>query len=160
MWRQTCSYCEKRKIAHKELDKHLNKCQVGTKYGKGLHFILAGDTNELRKKPILDLSPNLVQIVGKPTRTDKITGKQAMLDPIIMTLAQYYREPEILAPLDFDPEKKAKPSDHNIVMAKPISSINNQTARITRKIEVQPITDSGLDKMKNWLMVEECTNCK
>ena len=79
---------------------------VNTKYGKGLHLILAGDTNELRLKPILDLSPNFVQIVTKPTRTDKTTGKQAILDPIIMTLAQYYKEPQILTPLDFDPEKK------------------------------------------------------
>ena len=33
------------------------------KYGRGLHFIIAGDTNELRLKPILDLSPPLVQVV-------------------------------------------------------------------------------------------------
>ena len=39
-------------------------------------------------------------------------------------------------------------------MAQPISAINNQTARVTRKIQVQPFTDSGLKKMKGWFMSE------
>ena len=71
---------------------------LNTKYGRGLHFILAGDTNELRLKPILDLSPNLVQIVTKPTRIDKVTNKEGILDTIMMTLAQYYQVPDIVAP--------------------------------------------------------------
>ena len=128
---------------------------MNTKYGRGLHFILAGDTNELRLKPILDLSPNLVQIVAKPTRCDNTTGREAMLDPIIMTLANYYQEPEIIAPLDPDPDQNGKPSDHKIVKAKPISVIENQTARVTRSIVVQPISDLGVVKMKHWLMEEE-----
>ena len=65
---------------------------MNIKYGKGLHLILAGDTNELRLKPILDLSPSFVQIATKPTRTNKTTDKQVILDPIIMTLAQYYKK--------------------------------------------------------------------
>ena len=65
---------------------------VSAKFGRGLHFIIAGDTNDLRLKPIMDLSPSLVQIVSKPTRTDKTTEKKAMLDPIITTLSQYYQE--------------------------------------------------------------------
>ena len=38
---------------------------LSTKYGRGLHFVLAGDTNDLKLEPILNLSPNLVQIVKK-----------------------------------------------------------------------------------------------
>ena len=153
----TAIYCKPGSRHKSDLLDHISDAFniVNTKYGKGLHMILAGDTNELRLRPILDLSPNFVQIVTKPTRTDKTTGKHSILDPIIMTLAQYYREPDILAPLDYDPGKIGKPSDHNIVMAQPISAINNQTARVTRKIQVQPFTDSGLKKMKDWLMSEE-----
>ena len=128
---------------------------VNVKYGRGLHFILAGDTNELRLKPILDMSSNLVQIVNKPTRTDKFTGKKAMLDPVIMTMSQYYQEPEILAPLDSDPDKNGTASDHNIVKVKPISTIDNQCARVTRKIVVQPFTESGIRRMTQWLMDED-----
>ena len=87
---------------------------VNTKFGRGLHMIIAGDTNDLRLKPIIDLSPSLVQIVTMPTREDKTTGKKAMLDPIIMTLSKYYQTPEILPALDADPDSNGKPSDHKI----------------------------------------------
>ena len=127
---------------------------LNSKYGRGLHFIIAGDTNELRLKPILDLSPGLVQIVTKPTRIDKVTKKESILDPIIMTMSQYYQVPQVVKPLDLDPDNNGKPSDHNIVICKPISSINNEHARVTQKINIQPITEAGLRNMKNWLMEE------
>ena len=92
------------------------------------------------------MSPNFVQIVTKPTRVDSVTGKEAILNLVILTLSQYYQTPEILAPLDSDPDKTGKPSDHKMVIVTPISTINNQNARVTRKIEVQPITDIGLHK--------------
>ena len=128
---------------------------VSTKFGRGVHFIIAGDTNELRLKPIIDLSPNLVQIVKSPTRIDKTTGKESMLDPIITTLSKYYQEAQVLQPLDSDPGKKGKPSDHKIVKVLPISSFQNQSARVTRRVEVQPLLDSGLSTMKNWLVGEK-----
>ena len=131
---------------------------VNAKFGKGTHFIVSGDTNELMLKPIMDISPNFVQIVNKPTRIDNTTGKKAMLDPVIMTLSIYYQEAEVLAPLDSDPDKDGKPSDHKIVKVKPISNFCNKNARITRKIEVQPITESGIRNMKAWLMEEDWNN--
>ena len=131
---------------------------LNTKYGQGLHFCIAGDTNDLRLKPILDLSPNFVQVVQKPTRIDPKSGKEAILDPVIMSLANLYQEPEILAPLDPDPDKNGKPSDHKIVLVKPISAINNKCARVTRNIKVRPMTDSGIDLMRNWLIGEEWKN--
>lgn len=36
---------------------------LSSKYKKGLHWILAGDTNELKLQPILSLDPNMKQVV-------------------------------------------------------------------------------------------------
>ena len=41
---------------------------LSTKYGKGLYWLMAGDTNDLSLGPILNLSPNLRSLVTKPTR--------------------------------------------------------------------------------------------
>ena len=43
---------------------------LNAKYGHGLHFIIAGDTNRLNLSPILNLSPSLLQCVKVPTRLD------------------------------------------------------------------------------------------
>ena len=96
---------------------------LSTKYGRGLHFIIGGDTNELKLDAILSLSPNMIQIVKLPTRIDPKTGSKKMIDPIIMTLSSYYQEPIVMEPLDPDPDKNGKPSDHKIILAKPISVI-------------------------------------
>ena len=77
-----------------------------------------------------------MQIVKTPTRVDKTTGKEAILDPIIMTLSKYYQEAKVLKPLDSDCEKKGKASDHKIVKVMPVSSFNNQNSRVTKKLEV------------------------
>ena len=63
-----------------------------------------------------------------------------------------------MPPLDADPDSNGKPSDHNIVKAKPISTINNKNTRVTKVIKVQPITDSGIRKMKLWLIEEDWKN--
>ena len=88
---------------------------LSTKYGRGLHYVLAGDTNDLKLESILSLSPSLVQIVRKFTRMDP----PAILDPIIMTLSNLYQEPMCLDPLDADPHKNGQKSDHRIVISKP-----------------------------------------
>ena len=72
-----------------------------------------------------------------------------------MTLSKYYQTPEILPALDADPDSNRKPSDHKIVKCEPITTVNNKNARTTRSIEVQPLTDSGIRKMKTWLMSEK-----
>ena len=68
--------------------------------------------------------------------------------------SQYYQEPLCLDPLDPDPDKDGKKSDHRIVLLKPINEIDNQCARITRHIKVRPITESGIKEMRSWLMDE------
>ena len=98
---------------------------LSTKYGRGLHFILAGDTNDLNLNPILSLTPNFNQIVKKWTRMDP----PAILDPIITTLAHFYQEPVCLEPLDADHDKNGKPANHKIVLARAITTINNKSTR-------------------------------
>ena len=125
---------------------------LNAKFGNGIHFCIAGDTNELNLNPILSLSPKLVQVVRKPTRIDQITGKEAILDPIITTLSQFYQEPLCLEPLEPDHERGGKKSDHKIVLMKPINEINNQSARITKVLKSRPITQSGINQMRSWLI--------
>jgi hypothetical protein len=81
---------------------------LNSKYQSGLFFILAGDTNELKLDSILNLSPNLKQLVSTPTRLDP----DRILDPIITDLSKYYQNPICLPPLDNDPDKDGVPSDH------------------------------------------------
>ena len=94
----------------------------------------------------------MVQVVQKPTRIDPVTESEKMLDPVIMTMSSYYMEPQVIPPLDADPDKDGKPSDHMIVLQKPISTIENRSARITREITVRPMPQSGIDQFRNWLI--------
>ena len=121
---------------------------LSKKHGRGLHFVIAGDTNDLRLESILSLSQNLRQIVTDWTRLNP----PALLDPVITTLANYYQVPECLAPLDPDPEKNGKKSDHRIVVVRPINVINNRSCRTFRKIKVRPFPQSGIMKMRDWFM--------
>ena len=77
---------------------------LSKKYQRGLHFVIAGDTNDLKLDPILSLSPNFKQIVQDWTRMDP----PAMIDPILTTLSNFYQVPECLDPLDPDPDKNGK----------------------------------------------------
>ena len=90
------------------------------RYGQGLHFIIAGDYNRLDIRPILNLSPSLSQLVTIPTRTNPDTT----LDKIISTLGKYL-PPTSLPPLDNDVEGIGKPSDHLIIVMRPIIQQSN-----------------------------------
>ena len=57
-----------------------------TKKDQGVHLILAGDTNELKLNSIISLSPQMKQIVTKPTRHNP----DRLLDLIITTLSFFY----------------------------------------------------------------------
>ena len=121
---------------------------LSTKYGPGLEYVIAGDTNDLNLEPILNLSPRFQQIVKDWTRLNP----PALLDPIMTTMSGYYRVPECLEPLDADPDKVGKKLDHRIVIARAISEVNNQSARETRKVTVRPITESGIMKINTWFI--------
>ena len=111
---------------------------LSTKYGRGLHFVLAGDTNDLKLDPVLSLSPNFKQIVKKWTRLNP----PALLDPIITTLSSFYRDPLCLEPLYSDPDKNGVKSEHRFVVA--ISTINNKSGRQTRQVRVRPFPQSQI----------------
>ena len=117
-----------------------------SKYQSGLHFIMAGDTNDLKLDSILSLSPQLVQVVRTPTR------KSAILDPIITTLAKYYQSPVCLPPLDADPDQTGAPSDHMIVFMEPINTISNNPARIKKTVKFRPLPQSGITMMGEWIV--------
>ena len=76
----------------------------------------------------------------------------AILDPIIRTLSNLYQEPVCLEPLDADPDKCGVKSDHRIVVARPITTINNKCGRQTRRIKFRPFPESGMIKMKEWFI--------
>ena len=120
---------------------------LNAKYGKGLYWILAGDTNDLKLDPILHLSSSLKRVVTKPTRLNP----DRILDNIITDLSKWYQIPECLPPLGADPGSGGKPSDHLIVIMEPISTINNKSARTTRMITVRPMKQSGIDLFGQWL---------
>ena len=128
---------------------HINQAfhTLSTKYGKGLHFIIAGDTNDLKLQNILNLSPNMRQLVQGVTRLDP----PAMLDPVISTLGNLYQEPVCLPPLDADPDSNGSPSDHLIVVMRPVNTVNNKPGRKFREVKVRPLLSSGLSKFEAWI---------
>ena len=94
---------------------------LSTKYGRGLEFVIAGDTNDLNLSPIFSLSPRFHQIVKK------IGPGWILLPSWILLLSNYYQTPECL---DVDPDKYGKRSDHKIVIVRPISQWYSWRKRI------------------------------
>ena len=121
------------------------------KYSKGLHWIIAGDTNELKLGPILRLNENLKSVVKKPTRLNKKNpSKSSILDNIITDLHKWYQQPKCLPPIDPD-SNKGKPSDHLTVIFEPLTVVNNVPGRMKRDITLRPITESGQQLFGMWL---------
>ena len=116
-------------------------------YGADLHFIIAGDTNRLNLAPILSLSPRLRQCVKVPTRLNPA----AILDPIITTLHPWYLEPVTMPPINNNQES-GKPSDHLIVLMRPISAKFPSQPRQYYTVQTRPITESGLRSFGQWII--------
>ena len=114
---------------------------MNSKYKKGLHWIIAGDTNDLKLESILQLNSNLKQVVQLPTRLNP----PRILDPIITSLSSYYQVPKCLPPLDPDPDTNGKPADHLIVVMRPVNSLNNKPGRTFREVKVRPLKQSGIE---------------
>ena len=119
---------------------------LSAKYETGLHFILAGDTNDLKLDSILNLCPRMEQLVKGITRLDP----PRMLDPILTTLGSHYQTPEILPPLDADPDSQGRPSDHLIPVMRPVNEIENRCSRTYRQVTIRPISSSGLNLLREW----------
>ena len=125
--------------------------QLTFKYKKGLHWIICGDTNDLKLDPILHINSNFTQVVQDPTRLNP----PRILDPIITTLTGFYQIPQCLPPLDADSFKNGKPSDHKMVVMEPVSTINNKPARTKRAIIYRPINEERLKQMRKWIENED-----
>ena len=133
----------------KELFDHIAESYnlLTAKYGTDLQFIIAGDTNRLNLSPILDLSPTLKQVVTIPTRLNP----DAILDPIITSLAKYYCEPVTKPPISNDQGNGGKPSDHLVVLMHPLSSVLDCPPRQYKTVTCRPLTDSGIEEYGQWL---------
>ena len=132
---------------------------LNAKYGQGLQYIIAGDTNRLNLSPILNLSPSLRQCVNVPTRLNP----PATLDPIITTLHKFYQVPITKPPLQNDADKHGKPSDHLVVLMNPISAQIICPPRNIRHIQCRPLPQSGINKLGNWIQQQtwrEIFECK
>ena len=132
---------------------------LSSKYGSNIQFIIAGDTNRLNLKPILNLSPNLKQVVKVFTRLNP----EAILDPIITTLWKYYEEPVTKPPINPNLNSKGKPSDHLVVIMKPLSSALDIQPRVYQFIKTRPITQTGINSFGQWIICHnwhELYKCK
>ena len=109
------------------------------KYGSDLKFIISGDFNKLNVAPILNLSPDLKQVVQIVTRRNP----DATLDLIITNLESMYHLPTTLEPLDNDENVSGKPSDHLIVVMKPLSNSNPSKSVRYKTVKYRPFPDSG-----------------
>ena len=115
------------------------------KYPTGLHFLLAGDTNDLKLEQILNLSKNFQQLVKVPTRLNP----ERILDPIITDLGSYYKAPVTRRPLDPDPDKNGKPSDHLMVIMQPITDANTFPGRKSKVINTRPLPPENVTNFEN-----------
>ena len=147
-----CSYYYTAKTKRSEFVDHVSEAfnKLSAKYGPGLHFILGGDTNRLNLKSILNLSPKLKQLVQVPTRCNP----DAILDTIISTLGMYYLSPCTMPPLDNDDDKDGKPSDHLIVLMRPINA-DEPKRKSFKNITFRPLPESGLFQFGVWLKMQK-----
>ena len=56
---------------------------------------------------------NTCESCGKTYKNRQDHRKEGILDPVLMTLSKYYQLPEIIQPLDSDPNCNGQPSDHH-----------------------------------------------
>ena len=117
------------------------------KYGSDLKFIISGDFNRMKIDPILNLSPDLHQVVQVCTRRNP----EAILDLIITNLQMYYHPPSTLEPLDNDEDNSGKPTDHLTVIWKPLTNENPSKSKLYKSITYRPFTESGIREMGQWI---------
>ena len=91
------------------------------------------------------------QLVKGITRLDP----PKMLDPIITTSGSFYQQPEILPPLDSDPDVKGKTADHLLPIMRPIDTINKGCSKTHKSIKVRPIHGSEMRLLGNWFEEQE-----
>ena len=95
-------------------------------------------------EPVTEIDPS-----GKISY--KVRLAPAILDPIITTLACYYIEPVTKPPIQNDDDKNGKPSDHLVVIMKPLSSSLEILPRKYKVVTFGPLPQSGMEAMRRWI---------
>ena len=116
---------------------------------KSVRFFFLGDFNDFKPNLILQLSPQLRQIVHYPTCGPKT------LDLIVTDAHVLYHPPLPEDPLLPDDPDEAAPSDHlgNLLIPRSISGIKNN--RQFKTITVRPITQSQMNALGKWIIKEK-----
>ena len=111
--------------------------------------IIGADKNELNISSLIDGLPRVRQIVSRNTHKDKI------LDIILTNLHQFYKVPFIAPPVTPDDPSSAKPSDHSIPIAVPLSDNEFCQTREYQTKTVRPLPDENIEKFGNWIKNEK-----
>ena len=91
---------------------------------------------------ILDCYGGLKQIISVPTR------KQATLEILLTDLHALYHPPTTLPPLQIDPDKAGKDSDHDVVLFAPLNNLQFKVDRVRKTIKTRPIPQSQVIKFE------------
>ena len=132
------------------LDHMITTCHVlMTKYPKAV-VVIGGDRNEMSISPLLDSIPKLRQIVTKNTCNGKV------LDVLLLSIPEHYPTPLIIPPVPADDPASGCPSDHDTVIATPLSNtgLNLNTNEYTTKIS-RPLPDSGITEFGQWITQQD-----
>ena len=105
---------------------------------KNIHWIICADSNELKLDAILNLSPDLKQIVKGITRV----SSQSMLDPVMTTLHSFYQTPKLEKPLDSD-DSSGSPSDHMMVLVEPLNTVENKKIITKETINIRSFSEDN-----------------
>ena len=124
---------------------------MNKEYPEGTHWMIAGDTNDLKLDAILHMTPQMKQVVRSPTRLNP----PRILDPIITTLSTFYQTPVCQKPLDAYAGTGGAPSDHLCVKFSPVTSVNNLPARQKRKVLIRLMPESNYLKFEEWLKKQD-----
>ena len=109
---------------------------MSKQYPEGTHWIVAGYSNDLKLDAILNLTPQMKQVVTIQTRFNP----PRMLDPILTTLLKYYQAPVGQKPLDADEGTGGATSDHICIKFTPVTVANTIPARQKRRVTVRPMS--------------------
>ena len=71
-------------------------------------------------------------------------------------MSKYYAEPETKPPINPDVSSNGKPSDHLVVMMRPISATYEVPPRVYRTVHTRPYTQSGVAAFSQWIESESC----
>ena len=114
-----------------------------------IKFFFLGDFNDFKPDLILQLSPQLRQLVHYPTYGSKT------LDLVITDAHVLYHPPKAEDALVPDDPLLAAPSDHlgNLLIPRTVSGVG--ATRQYKSITVRPLTQSQLNQLGQWLINEK-----